>query len=253
MARDGPGPRLPTAAVGTRWPIMALGSAPGRPGSVPRDDDEPNRGDARWAVGDANPQRVLVVPSAALDRLGRFQGFSAQADRYLRGLLVPGLAQFRPRPEVEDDPGFKQIIPYVVFRCGAAVFCYTRGAGQGEARLRRRRSLGVGGHVEEADAEGRGTPEAYEMALRRELAEEVHVGSPGRLSRVGLINDDATAVGAVHLGVVHLFELERPEVEPREEGLAEPGFVPLDELRAGRESFESWSQICLDAFLGQPA
>jgi predicted NUDIX family phosphoesterase len=204
-------------------------------------------------VGDADPQRVLVVPAAALDRLGRFQGFSAEADRYLRGLLVPGLAQFRPRAEVEDDPGYKQIIPYVVFRCGAAVFCYTRGRSQGEARLHRRRSLGVGGHVDEADAEGRGTLEAYELALRRELAEEVRVGSPGSLRRVGLINDDATAVGAVHLGVVHLFELEWPEVEPREEGLAEPGFVPLAELRGQRDRFESWSQVCLDAFLGGEA
>jgi predicted NUDIX family phosphoesterase len=200
-------------------------------------------------VGQSDLQRVLVVPGAALDCLGRFQGFTAEADRYLHGLFAPGLAQFRPRAEVEDDPGYKQIIPYVVFRCGDAVFCYTRGASQGEARLHRRRSLGVGGHVEEADAEGRGTLEAYELAMRRELDEEVSVGSPGRMRRVGLINDDATAVGAVHLGVVHLFKLERPEVEPREEGLAEPGFVPLRELRGRRDHFESWSRICLDGFL----
>ena len=200
-------------------------------------------------MGQANPQRVLVVPGAELDRLGRFQGFSAEADRYLEALLVPELARFRARAEVEDDPGYKQIIPYVVFRCGDAVFCYTRGASQGEARLHRRRSLGVGGHVEEADAEGRGTLDAYELAMRRELDEEVRVGSPGRLRRVGLINDDATAVGAVHLGVVHLFELERPDVEPREEGLAESGFVPLAELRRQRDDLESWSRICLDGFL----
>ncbi|HEX8203798.1 MAG TPA: phosphoesterase [Isosphaeraceae bacterium] len=200
-------------------------------------------------MGGANSQRVLVVPGAELDRLGRFQGFSAEVDRYLGALLVPDLAGFRPRAEVEDDPGYKQIIPYVVFRCGDAVFCYTRGVAQGEARLHRRRSLGVGGHVEEADAEGRGTLEAYELALRRELDEEVRIGSPGRLRRVGLINDDATAVGAVHLGVVHLFELDRPAVEPREAGLAEPGFVPLAELRTRRDDFESWSRICLDSVL----
>lgn len=202
-------------------------------------------------MADPDPQRVLVVPSAELDRLGRFQGFSPEADRYLRKLLVPELAQFRPRREVEGDPGYKQIIPYVVFRCGDAVFCYTRGTSQGEARLHRRRSLGVGGHVDEADADGRGTLEAYELAMRRELDEEVRIGSPGRMRRVGLINDDATAVGAVHLGVVHLFDLDRPEVEPREEGLAETGFVPLDQLRGQRQSLESWSQICLDAFLSE--
>ena len=194
-------------------------------------------------------ERVLVVPGEALDRLGRFQGFSAEAERYLGALLVPEVAQFKVRREAEEDPDFKQIIPYVVFRSGDAVFCYTRGSSQGEARLHRQRSLGVGGHVEEADAEGRATLDAYEMALRRELEEEVAVGSPGRLTRVGMINDDRTAVGSVHLGVVHLYELDRPEVAPREAGLAEAGFVPVAGLAALREGFESWSQICIDAFL----
>lgn len=194
-------------------------------------------------------ERVLVVPSAEFDRLGRFQGFSPEADRYLESLLVPTLATFRPRSEVEDDPSLKQIIPYVVFRSGDAVFCYTRGGGGGEARLRRRRSLGVGGHVAEADADGRGTLDAYEIALRRELDEEVEIASPGTLRRVGLINDDSTPVGSVHLGVVHLYELENPAVSPREDDLIETGFIPVARLRDDWDAFETWSQVCIDAFL----
>lgn len=200
-------------------------------------------------MSDPHSERVLVVPGAELDRLGRFQGFSPEADRYLSALLAPGMATFRPRSEVEDDPSLKQIIPYVVFRAGGLVFCYTRGKSGGEARLRRRRSLGVGGHVAEEDAGGRGTLDAYEIALRRELDEEVQVTSPGTLSRVGLINDDSTPVGQVHLGVVHLYDLERPEVSPREDALAEPGFVAVEKLRDEWEQFETWSQICIDAFL----
>jgi predicted NUDIX family phosphoesterase len=197
------------------------------------------------------PGRVLVVPSAELDRFGRFQGFAAAADADLRALLVPELAQFRPRAEVETDASFKQIIPYVVFRCDDSVFCYTRGTTQGEARLHRLRSLGVGGHVDEADADGRATFDAYEAALRRELDEEVAIGSPGRLRLVGLINDDTTSVGRVHLGVVYFDDLERPEVTPREAGLAEPEFLPVRELRRRRASFETWSQICINALLGE--
>ena len=123
-------------------------------------------------------ERVLVVPSAEPDRLGRFQGFSPDADHYLTSLLVPELMQYRPRSDVEDDPGFKQIIPYVVFRCGDSVFCYTRGKSQGEARLHRLRSLGVGGHVAEEDAEGRKSLDAYQSAMRRELDEEVKSRAP---------------------------------------------------------------------------
>lgn len=189
----------------------------------------------------------MVIPAEALDRLGRFQGFCDDAGRYLDALLVPELLQFRVRAEMEQDPNYKQLIPYVIFRCGDQVFRYTRGTSQGESRLHRLRSIGVGGHVDEADADGRATPDAYELALQRELDEEVSIGSPGRLRRVGLINDDATPVGQVHLGVVHLYELERPDVSPREEGLAEPGFEPWSALLQRRGEFETWSQFCLEA------
>jgi predicted NUDIX family phosphoesterase len=195
-------------------------------------------------------ERVLVVPGAQLDRLGRFQGFSPEADRYLSALLVPEFMDYRPRSQVEEDPRYKQIIPYVVFRSGAGVFCYRRGPSQGEARLHRLRSLGVGGHVSEEDAQGGRTLDAYESALRRELEEEVSLGSPGRIRRVGLINDDATPVGRVHLGVVHLYELERPDLTPREDGLAEAGFLPVATVRSLLPEFESWSQICIDSLLG---
>jgi predicted NUDIX family phosphoesterase len=194
-------------------------------------------------------ERVLVVPSAELDRLGRFQGFSAEAERYITALLVPELMQYRPRSEVEEDPSFKQIIPYVVFRSADAVFCYTRGKSQGEARLHRLRSLGVGGHVSEEDARGGKSLDAYESAMRRELDEEVEVASPGRIRRVGLINDDSTPVGQVHLGVVHLYELEHPHVSAREEGLAEAGFIPLSNILTIQYEFETWSQICIASIL----
>jgi predicted NUDIX family phosphoesterase len=194
-------------------------------------------------------ERVLVVPSAELDRLGRFQGFSSETDRYISALLVPELMQYRPRSEVEDDPGYKQIIPYVVFRCKESLFCYTRGKSQGEARLHQLRSLGVGGHVSEEDAQGGKNLEAYEAAMRRELAEEVAVASAGRIGRVGLINDDSTPVGRVHLGVVHLFELEQPHVTAREEGLAEAGFLPISSVLTIHHEFETWSQICIDSIL----
>jgi predicted NUDIX family phosphoesterase len=200
-------------------------------------------------VSHPSNERVLVVPGSELDRVGRFQGFHPDAERYLSALLVPELMEYRPRSEVEDDPSWKQIIPYVVLRCADAVFCYTRGKTQGEARLHRLRSLGVGGHVAESDAEGKRSFQAYELAMRRELDEEVEVASPGPMRLVGLINDDSSPVGSVHLGVVHLCDLERPDVHPREDGLADPEFVRLALLHNCKHDFETWSQICIDAFL----
>jgi len=83
--------------------------------------------------------------------------------------------------------------------------------------------------------------------MRRELAEEIAIkcGWTGRC--VGLINDDSNAVGSVHLGIVHLLDLETAEVASRESELVECGFEPLESLLNERDRFETWSQITLDA------
>ena len=196
-------------------------------------------------------ERVLIVPGAELDRLGRFQGFSTEADRYLETLLAPGLGSFRARREIEDDPTFKQIIPYVIFRSEGMVFTYRRGGSGGENRLHRLRSLGVGGHVAEDDAGGLATIEAYDAALRRELDEEIILPPTGLdLPRpVGLINDDGSPVGRVHLGVIHLVDLPEPTLTARDPSLADAEFLPITDLARLRPEFETWSQFCIDALL----
>ncbi len=198
---------------------------------------------------DKDSEVVMVVPGAELDRIGRFHGFSTDAERYLDALLRPEHVRFKSRGEVEHDPSLKQIIPYVVVRSGQAVFAYRRGKSQGESRLHSLRSIGIGGHVEERDAEGRPSRAGYEIALQRELDEEVTIASPGRLRLAGLINDDSTPVGAVHLGVVHVLELDEPEAKAREDGLADAGFYEVPAIVADRASFETWSQFCIDALL----
>jgi predicted NUDIX family phosphoesterase len=189
-------------------------------------------------------ESVLVVPAAVLHRAGVFHGFSPQIDHYLPRLLgCPDLA-YLPRAEAEVDPTYKQLIPYVVLRSGGRVFHYRRGQGGSEQRLRARRSIGIGGHV--SDADGPPSAEAYRAGMLRELAEEVLVETGYRERCLGLINDDRTPVGQVHLGIVHVFDLEEPLVREREDVVAESGFSPLDELRADREAFETWSQFLLD-------
>ncbi len=194
-------------------------------------------------------ERVLVVPTELFHGLGHFQGFSPDVERYLPTLFDPAHTSYRPRGEVEEDPSYKQLIPYVIFAHrspgGVELFQYLRGKGQGEGRLHSKRSIGVGGHISSEDASAAGL--AYHEGMRRELEEEVVVETPQSERCVGLINDDESEVGRVHLGVVHLVEVERPAVRGRERDLLEAGFRPLAEIRAGRDRLESWSQICLDA------
>jgi predicted NUDIX family phosphoesterase len=196
-------------------------------------------------------EHVLVVPRSLFDRAGAFQGFCGDTAAYLPLLLDPANTSWRPRASVEEDPSFKQLIPYCVLAWRDATgqphyFAYTRGGGQSEARLRAKRSLGIGGHISSCDGE-HGDDTSYDAGMRRELAEEIAIEGNWSGRCLGLINDDSNPVGSVHLGIVHLLELDRPEVASRESELVECGFAPLESLLADRERFETWSQIALDA------
>lgn len=199
-------------------------------------------------------EHVLVVPTQLLHDLGYFQGFYGDTDRYLDRLLNAANTSYRPRDEMERDPSFKQLIPYVIFRHTDAegrvhVFEYTRGKGQGEQRLHSKRSVGIGGHISSDDA---AQADVYAEGMRRELEEEVEIGAAYTQRCVGLINDDETEVGRVHLGVVHVVDVESPDVRPREDEILDAGFRPVDGLLQNLDGFESWSRICLEALFARP-
>jgi len=158
-------------------------------------------------------ERVLVVPTAIFHEIGVFHGFLSdprRVDKYVLKLLDPKVLRYRPRSEMETDPSFKQIIPYVVLHYQGQVFHYTRGKRATESRLQSLRSIGVGGHISADDSNLFDSP--YREAMFREVAEEVCLETKYTEHCVGLINDDQTPVGQVHLGVVHLFDVERPAV-----------------------------------------
>ena len=197
-------------------------------------------------------EHVLVVPTELFREVGYFQGFTNEVDSYLQRLLDPAHISYRPRSEMEEDPSFKQLIPYVLFRFAdeegsVHLFQYTRGKGQGEKRLHSKRSVGIGGHISSVDADVGDSSDPYQEGMRRELEEEVVIDTPYRMECVGMINDDLTEVGKVHLGIVHIFDVEQPRVASREDEIRDAGFRPVAELMGQLDQFESWSEICLRA------
>jgi predicted NUDIX family phosphoesterase len=205
-----------------------------------------------FSMTDVQAEKILVVPTSRFHAIGYFQGFCGDAGRYVRELFEGPDLSFRTRGAMEDDPSFKQLIPYAIFRYTddegvVQVFQYTRGTGLGEGRLHRLCSVGIGGHISDVDARGAAGGEVYAEGMRRELEEEVLIDTPYTGSCVGLINDDTTPVGRVHLGVVHVFDVERPHVRPREADMLEAGFRPALQLRQELDRFETWSQIALAA------
>jgi predicted NUDIX family phosphoesterase len=203
-------------------------------------------------MSEVGSEHVLVVPAELLRHLGYFQGFTGDVERYVSVLLDSTHTSYRPRHEVETDPSYKQLIPYVLF-CHddgsgrKTFFQYTRGMKQDESRLRGKRSVGIGGHIATRDTVVSGLASAYSEGMRRELGEEVSIETPYRQRCIGLINDDETSVGRVHLGIVYLFDVERPAVFARENEIVGGSFLPVQEILRHLDEFEMWSQICLRA------
>lgn len=198
-------------------------------------------------------EHVLVVPTKLFHELGYFQGFCRDVQRYRDVLLAPENVQFQPRSTVEGDPGFKQLIPYMIFSYAdvdgtVRLFQYVRGKGMGESRLHSKRSVGVGGHISQEDLGNFSNGhDVYREGMLRELQEEVVLGSGYSEKCVGLINDDETEVGRVHLGIVHCFQMDEPRVESNEPDLIESGFIPVTEMLRDLSGFESWSAICIES------
>jgi predicted NUDIX family phosphoesterase len=188
---------------------------------------------------------VLVVPrSAVIEEPGwtgvRTDGFEA----FLAALEADGT--FAPRAAMEDDPAFKQVIPYLVLRDGPAWFLMQRTRAGADQRLHDRYSIGVGGHLNPGDADLRG-------GLRREWDEEVVAAFVPEFRLVGLLNDDTTAVGQVHLGAVYVADAAGRPVEIRETEKLTGAFATPEEVAAVADDLETWSRLVFDFLELTPA
>ncbi len=198
----------------------------------------------------AAEEQVLVIERKVIEQVGMFEGLAFDVDRYLERIFVPSVPRFIPRSQAEHDPSFKQIIPYVIMAYEGKFLNYVRGPRAGEKRLVAKRSIGIGGHINPVDADN--SPlfafryDNYLKAVDREVAEEVTVRTGHTNDIVALLNDDSNEVGQVHLGIVHFWELDEPNVEKKEQMITQMSFMTPEELRQVRDSLETWSQKCLD-------
>jgi predicted NUDIX family phosphoesterase len=190
-------------------------------------------------------ERVLVVPrELAMPSSWRGLRTDPQALATLVA-VIEAHGRFEPRAAVEEDPSLKQIIPYLVLRDGERWFLMRRTRAGADARLHDRWSIGVGGHLNPGDRDLAG-------GLRREWAEELRADFEPEFQPVGLLNDDETAVGSVHLGVVYVAEAGGRVVAIRETDKLSGAFAEPVDVGAVRDRMETWSQLVFDALAGSP-
>ncbi|HET9780742.1 MAG TPA: NUDIX hydrolase [Candidatus Dormibacteraeota bacterium] len=187
-------------------------------------------------------EQVLVVRREDIFPDGAWHGFvTDDLDRYQK--VIRDRHLFMPRAEVEEDPNFQQIIPYVVFRHKDRYFLTHRLRASSEKRLRKQFSLGIGGHINPADLQS-GDPVLD--GLKREWEEEVVYDGHFDAKLIGLLNDESAPVSKVHLGVVFLLDGDTPNIAIRETKKLGGELLTLEEMRAFYLQMESWSQIVYD-------
>ena len=181
---------------------------------------------------------VYVVPRDTVLGNGTWHGIrTTDTDEFLAVVAAHG--RFEPRASMEADPSFKQIIPYVVLRDGERYFLMRRTRAGGDARLHDAWSIGVGGHVNPGDVDLAG-------GLLREWTEELVADFVPAFRLVGLLNDDTTDVGRVHLGAVYLAEAAGRPVAIRETDKLTGAFATPAQVAEVADRLETWSRLAFE-------
>ena len=226
-------------AVLDAW-IGALEGGHGRdPGPVRGRAGGPGRGRLRW------PSRASACSSSRVTSIVPEPGWlGVRADGVDDALLaVARDGYFVDRAAAEQDPSLKQVIPYLVLRDGDRWFLMRRTRAGGDARLHDRWSIGVGGHLNPGDGDVPG-------GLRREWAEEVVADFVPEFSAIGLLNDDTTPVGSVHVGIVFVADAAGRPVEIREVDKLTGSFATTEEVAAVVDGMETWSRLVFETLAG---
>lgn len=204
-------------------------------------------------------ESVYVVPRRELFPESYPQGFAALESDAAQSLsaCIAERGFFVERDRAEVEPEWKQVIPYLVVTCPEGVLLLKRTKQGGDARLHDKLSIGVGGHLNPVDAEGeklRARTGLVARGAQRELHEELGLEVDRAPAVLGLINDDANPVGAVHVGLVGVVRLDRaPTIA--ETDVLEGQVVSVDELRRMRSegaNFETWSALLIDQLHALP-
>ena len=159
--------------------------------------------------------------------------------------------QFLVRSEIEEDPSFKQIIPYAIISNNESFYLFRRRSGQTEKRLHNKFSLGVGGHMNPG-----GSMESKEQylinELKRELFEEVRLQNGCLIEDIefiGFINDDTIPVGRVHIGLLYNIHVSNREVYINETAKMTGGWMDKSDLAEFYDGMETWTKIAFDFYI----
>jgi len=194
------------------------------------------------------------------------KGLIKENSEVLKRIVQNGL--FLRRSELEEDPSFKQIIPYAIIsnkepeprsrrdklrgvQQSQSFYLFKRTSKQTEKRLHNKFTLGVGGHMNPNDSME--SKEQYFIdELKRELYEEVRLLNGcfiEDIEFIGFINDDTISVGRAHIGLLYNIHVSNKEVYINETDKMTADWIDKPNLAEFYEGMETWTKITFDFYI----
>ena len=184
---------------------------------------------------------IRAIPAEALEQRHKPNTLYGGKDLYIATALETIDGVWKERSELENDPTYRQIIPYVIVSNTAREFVVMRRCkGQGEERLLGKHYMGAGGHVE------------YGHSLQYTAILEVtqELGLPlSHLEPVGMFFSDKTELDKVHVCFLYVAMTQYRVFTSPEGPLHEAQWVKREGLSKFYPTMEGWSQFAVDQFL----
>lgn len=192
---------------------------------------------------------ILAASAGGLPaELARTQ-FRPMAEADAIGALEQAGLWLGPRPVLEETEAYRQIIPYIVLRYGDGFIRYTRTPAGGEARLHGRTSIGLGGHIDLGDVKVSGETidliGTLQCAAERELLEELGEVECASKTWAGLLVDNESPVGRVHIGMIGLWTLSAMPAGVAEDAIGDVALCSVQDLQDDAARLEGWSAMLL--------
>lgn len=197
-------------------------------------------------MANKDDEQILVVKADILFKNGKWQGLKTDNLEYYLD-LIKNNCEFKRRGDMENDPSWQQVIPYILFNYQDKYFLYRYLQKAGEQRLRNDYIIGVGGHINKDDVNG--SSDVLNAGRDREWDEEVSYSGNLEKKLVGILNDDRRPVEAVHLGLIYVFKGDTPDLAIKEFDKMAGELTRIDELGAKLAGTEGWAPLIYDEYL----
>ncbi|MFO7575725.1 MAG: hypothetical protein R6W67_11280 [Bacteroidales bacterium] len=196
-------------------------------------------------------ESVFAIPTDDLWKILTYKGTGLirGGSDVLNRIVQHGL--FRRRSNLEEDPFFKQIIPYAIISNRESFYLFKRTSGQTEKRLHNKLHLGVGGHMNPG-ASNEPDAEYLINELKRELFEEIKLLNGcfiEDIEFIGFINDDSISVSSVHLGLLYDIHVSTKDIVISETDKMTAVWIEKTDLVEYYGEMETWTKIAIDFYI----